>query len=220
MSDATNEPPEPTEEPMAVVGQSRVVKPLRTTDVDDPALLDRCRALDPDALERVFRECSPAIERLLRRMVGPSHDIDDLLQSTFVSSMGTFKNFRGEASVRTWMCRIAVRTAIDQMRKPDHKRRHLALLEEPTDETTDRDRAREIFGRQCLARMYEHMEALSAEKRAAFVLHVFEGHPLEEVAALTGSSRAATKSRVFWARRMLLSRARRDPLLREFLEAM
>lgn len=217
MSDATKDPPDTTDDSMGAAAHGVVIS-LRASNVDDPALLERCRALDHDALERVFRECSPSIERILRRMLGPTHEIDDLLQSTFVSAMGTFKNFRGEASVRTWMCRIAVRTAIDHLRKPDRKRRHLALIEEPTDDATERDRARELFSRQCLERMYVHMESLSPEKRAAFVLHVFEGHPLEEVAALTGSSRAATKSRVFWARRALLARARRDPLLREFLE--
>jgi DNA-directed RNA polymerase specialized sigma24 family protein len=52
----------------------------------------------------------------------------------------------------------------------------------------------------------------------AFMLHVFEGHPLEEVAALTGASLTATKSRVFWARRELWKRASRDPLLKTLIE--
>jgi len=41
--------------------------------------------------------------------------------------------------------------------------------------------------------------------------------PLEEVAALMGAGVAATKSRVFWARRELLGRAARDPRLRDLV---
>jgi len=50
------------------------------------------------------------------------------------------------------------------------------------------------------------------------VLHVFEGLPIEEVAALTGASVTASKSRIFWARRELMKRASRDPLLRDLVQ--
>jgi len=58
------------------------------------------------------------------------------------------------------------------------------------------------------------------KKRLAFVLYVFEGRPIDEVAALTGATRVATKSRVFWARRELLARVAADPVLRELGQSM
>jgi hypothetical protein len=48
---------------------------------------------------------------------------------------------------------------------------------------------------------------------------VFMGHPIDEVAALVGASRVATKSRVFLARRALLSSVRGDPLFAEWFDA-
>jgi DNA-directed RNA polymerase specialized sigma24 family protein len=70
-------------------------------------------------------------------------------------------------------------------------------------------------------RLNHHLQAISPKKRIAFVLHVFEGLPIEEVAALTAASVTATKSRVFWARRELIKRAQRDPILRDIaLEAV
>jgi DNA-directed RNA polymerase specialized sigma24 family protein len=69
--------------------------------------------------------------------------------------------------------------------------------------------------RRKLHRLNDHLDKIGPKKRTAFILHVFEGHPIDEVAALTGASRTATKSRVFWARRELLARCRRDPLLRD-----
>src|SRR5262249_30826943 len=68
--------------------------------------------------------------------------------------------------------------------------------------------------RRC-ERLEFHLSALGPKKRIAFVLHVFEGMPLEDVAALMGAGLPATKSRVFWARRGLLKRAKRDPWLRD-----
>ena len=48
-----------------------------------------------------------------------------------------------------------------------------------------------------IARLEMHLAALGPKKRIAFSLHVFEGLPLEAVAALMGASVTATKSRVF-----------------------
>ncbi len=184
---------------------------------DDPALVARCRDGDPEALTKVFRAHAPYLERLLRRVMGPSADIDDLLQNTFIGAISAFPRFRGEAAVRTWLSRIAVRTAINARRKPERKRPHLSLVPAQHGGTVSPDYGGAVDERRCLERVYAILRALGVKKQTAFALHVFEGHSLEEVAALTGASRAAVKSQVFWARRSLLKQARKDPLLRDWL---
>jgi DNA-directed RNA polymerase specialized sigma24 family protein len=69
--------------------------------------------------------------------------------------------------------------------------------------------------RRILERIYHHLSALSPKNRIAFVLHVVDERPIAEVAALMGATQAATKSRVFLARRQLVRRAGRDPMLRD-----
>src|SRR5690606_24296437 len=127
------------------------------------------------ALERVFTEVAPSVERLLRRMLGPRAEIDDLLQITFIGVIKAFPRFRGEASVRTWVCRIAVRSAVDYLRKPEQKRPHLQLVGEGTEHVLDDHR---IDERRCLERIYRYLEGIAPKKRVAFILHVFDGHPL------------------------------------------
>jgi RNA polymerase sigma-70 factor (ECF subfamily) len=180
----------------------------------DARTLDACRAGDRDALERVLLPHAPTIERTIRRILGPSADVEDVLQQTFIAAIGAFPRFRGEATVKTWLTRIAVRVAIDRLRSPDHRRRAPLTLvgaTEPTQPGPAPDA--QIDVRRALDRLYEHLGKIGVDKRTAFVLHVFEGKSMEEVAALMGASRAATKSRVFWCRRELLRRARRDPAL-------
>ena len=140
-----------------------------------------------------------------------------MLQSTFVAAIDAFPRFRGEAQVRTWLARIAIRIAQDRLRSAAHRRRgDLPDLEESADPRGQFDAADSSVdtGRR-IRRLQHHLQAIAPKKRVAFVLHVFEGIPIEEVAALTGASVTATKSRVFWARRELLKRAERDPVLRE-----
>jgi RNA polymerase sigma-70 factor (ECF subfamily) len=151
---------------------------------------------------------------VLWRVAGRSLEVEDLLQSTLMAAIEAFPRFRGEAQVRTWLARIAVRTAQDRLRSAAHRlRADDADVEVSADADTGGEQALDV--RKKIERLELHLAALGAKKRIAFVLHVFEGMPLEEVAALTGAGLAATKSRVFWARRELMRRAARDPWLRE-----
>jgi RNA polymerase sigma-70 factor, ECF subfamily len=183
-------------------------------------LIEACRRGDTEALRTVFLAHSPYLERLLGRVVGPSLEVEDLLQSTFVAAIQAFPRFRGEAHVRTWLARIAVRTAQDRLRSAAHKRRVDVPDLEQRGPTSERpiDAEHGLDSRRRVQRLYEHLSAIAPKKRVAFMLHVFEGHPIEEVAALMSASVPATKSRVFWARRELWKRASRDPLLKGLLE--
>jgi RNA polymerase sigma-70 factor (ECF subfamily) len=180
--------------------------------------IEACRRGDRYALQAVFIAHAPYIERLLGRIVGSRLEVEDLLQSTFVAAIDAFPRFRAEAQVRTWLARIAVRTAQDRLRSAAVRRRGtLPDLEESPDPQPALDGDANLELQRRVRRLHEHLAAIAPKKRVAFVLHVFEGMPIEEVAALTGASVTATKSRVFWARRELLRRARRDPLLRELV---
>jgi RNA polymerase sigma-70 factor (ECF subfamily) len=183
--------------------------------VDSPDLVEACRRGEPQALEKVFVAHGPYLERLLGRIVGPRADVEDLAQATFGAAITAFPRFRGEARVRTWLARIAVHTAHEHLRRAEHRKRgELPSMEAVPDEAFDgRSAEARVDAKRRVARLYEHLEAIGPKKRIAFVLHVVEGHPIEDVAALMGASRPATKSRIFWARRELLKRAARDPLL-------
>jgi RNA polymerase sigma-70 factor, ECF subfamily len=180
------------------------------------AILDGCRRGERAALEIVLRAESPRLERILGRILGPSGEtVEDVLQDTFEAAVRAFPSYRGEAPVSSWLGRIAVRTALRYLKRPERRRR--VPLELVVGHELVRDPPRqeqETADRRLLERVYEHLAAISPKNRVAFVLHVIDGLPVDQVAALCGASVTATKSRVFLARRRLLARARRDPELR------
>lgn len=196
---------------------SRVTRFAESGPTITPELVDACRRGDRAALETVLRAHARDVERLLVRLIGPGADVEDLLQLTLVGAVESFPRFRGEASVRTWLARIAVNVVREHLRRPERKRRvSLELVtEEPAAELAPADAITEH--RRRLERLYHHLGAVPAKQRIAFVLHVFEGRPIDEVAALMRATQTATKSRIFLARRELLRRARRDPALRDDL---
>jgi len=164
-----------------------------------------CRRGDRIALEAVFRAHAPDLARLLTRIVGPSIEVEDLLQETFAAAITAFASFRGEAAIRTWLHRIAIHVAHQYLRRPRH-RREVAL---PDEEIAAPEASPEL--REMTARLYAHLDALDPAKRVALILYVIEGHTVDEIAVLVGASRAATRSRIFWGRRALLRALQRDP---------
>ena len=194
-------------------------KPQPGQDPDE-ATIEACRRGDRAALGLVFRRYSPAIEGLVYRLVGPRADVEDLLQSTLLAAMGAFPRFRGMASVKTWMCRIAVHVVHEHLRRPERKRRvSLDVLQgdaEPVSPASSPEARTDA--RRRAERLYELLDTLSPDKRVAFVLFTFDERSIEEVAALVGASRAATKTRIFMARRELMALVSRDPALRDLLQ--
>lgn len=183
---------------------------------DEQALVEGCRAADPRALDRFFRAYVGRVERVLGRLLGPTADLEDAVQTTFIEAMSAFRRFRGEASLATWVTRIAVHVAHHQLRRG--VRRHVPLELLPVgDAPPDASRPPDAVAsdRQLCNRLHAALDRIKPKKRVAFLLYTIEGHSIEEVAALTGSSRAATKSRIWFARRELAALAAADPILGE-----
>ena len=191
---------------------------LRSVVADpSPELIARCVRGERAAQETVLRAQAPSLESLFMRLTGRRLDVEDLLQNTFVAAIRAFPQFRGEASVRSWLTRIGIAVFYDHLRRPERRVVQLELVSSTPDESSDAAPERRAEARRGVERLAIHLAAIAPKKRVAFLLHVVDGHPMEEVAALMNASRTATKSRVFWARRELLRRAKRDPSLCDWI---
>lgn len=171
-----------------------------------PDEIEACRRGDRAALEAVFRAHAEMLARLLTRLVGPSIEVEDLLQDTFAAAITAFPSFRGEASVKTWLHRIAIHVAHQHLRRPRHRRE--VALPDPDGVARDATSAMTPELRELARQLYAHLDALDATKRIALVLYAVEERTVDEIAVLMGASKAATRSRIFWARRALMRRMR------------
>jgi RNA polymerase sigma-70 factor (ECF subfamily) len=191
-----------------------VTSPPVGADADPIALVAACRRGERAALDAVLRPLLPAIERLLARLV-PAAEVEDLIQATIAAAIVAFPKFRGDATVKTWLLRIATYQVRDHWRSPGRRRRvALELVGDDRDElAVPGSPDAQVDARRRLARIQHHLAAIAPKKRMAFVLHVIDGRSIEEVAEVMDASVAATKSRVWWGRRALMARVRKDPLL-------
>ena len=187
---------------------------------DDPAMVAGCRAGEAASLEQFFVTHVQYVERVISRLTGPTPDLEDLVQTTFIHAFQSFGRYRGEASLKTWVTRIAVHTALHQLRAGVRRAVPLELVtdaDQPSDPATPADQ--QAASRQLARRLHTLLDAIAPKKRVAFLLYTVEEHSIEEVAALTGASRAAAKSRIWFARRELMAMVKGQPDLRQLIES-
>src|SRR5688572_24529910 len=78
---------------------------------DDAALLTAVRSGSELAFNTLVDRHQQAVRTFLRRLLGNDADADDMAQETFLAAWTHARSFRGEASVRGWLCGIAWRKA-------------------------------------------------------------------------------------------------------------
>src|ERR1700749_4856199 len=81
------------------------------TDEDDAALVAAARAGSMVALSRLIDRHQQAVRAFLARITGNRDEAEDLAQETFLTACSQIARYRGDASVRTWLCAIAWRKA-------------------------------------------------------------------------------------------------------------
>jgi RNA polymerase sigma-70 factor (ECF subfamily) len=190
--------------------------------VEDVLLVDRCLTGEPAATRELFRRHRNRVHASLFRVLGSNRDMDDLLQEAFLQVFQSLKGWRAEASLATWVDRVAVRCAYRYLSQKGRRIQTDVLENEETavDERsfTEGPGARRQLARDGVKRLYAVLDDLSPAARLAFTLHEIDGRTISEVAELVGSTVTATKLRVWRARKSIEAAAANDPILSEFLQ--
>lgn len=185
---------------------------------DDEALVRGLRAGDAWAREALFDRFARPVERMLRKILG--HDghteIADLVHDTFVQALASVDRLRDAAALVVWMRVIAAHTAHRHIRARTARR--WLLFWEPSELPEVAVEDVDAGVREAYRRTYAVLDGLSADDRVAFVLRHLEGMELTQVAEICEVSLATIKRRLARADARFVASAKRDPVLREWLE--
>ncbi|HKP62736.1 MAG TPA: sigma-70 family RNA polymerase sigma factor [Polyangiales bacterium] len=180
--------------------------------------ISRIQRGDPVAVEWLVREHWGRAEGLLVRLFGRRQDLEDLVQTTFLETLRALPNFRGESSLGSFVCGVAVRVGLRACR-PTKVARSSMSLEQVAELTSADPSAEADFERaEALRRVQLILDKISEPKRVAFLLWAVEGLHVNDVADAMQASVPATRSRIFYAQKALKASAARDPYLRHWME--
>jgi len=84
---------------------------LRQPGPFESMLVARLRAGEMEAFDQLVEEYQALVYALAFRILNDAEDARDATQETFLKVYRHFGNFRGEASLKTWICRIAINQA-------------------------------------------------------------------------------------------------------------
>jgi len=150
------------------------------------------------------------IFNLIYRLVGDWEEAADLTQDTFVAAYRSFSEFRGDASVYTWLCRIAVNKCKNAFKARDRQR---AVMSSEIETDLDVDQiaspndmhepAAALERKELRERVEQAISQLPFDYRIVAVLRDLHGLSYEEIARAAGLSIDVVRTRIARARAML-----------------
>lgn len=181
----------------------------------DAALISRAQGGDTKAFGQLFARHQGTVSRIVYRMIGPSADVEDVVQEVFLNVYRSLPSFRGESKFSTWLYRLATNVTRMHLRRGRSRPRFAdvdvpetrndgAPPETPYVQVERADRVRAL---------YRLLDRLSEKKREVLVLHDLEGVPAKEIAVTLEIPVLTVRTRLFYARKELYAALAAEPSL-------
>lgn len=176
-------------------------------------LIEQVRSGDQRAYSQVVEQYQKPVYHLCLRMLGDAGDAEDAAQETFLRVYLQLATYDAARPFKTWLMAIASHYCIDRLRR--RRARLLSLDDEPLVQ---------VLGLRCAAplpdeaalcgeqasRMQRALTQLPSATREVVRLRYWGEYTCEEIAAATGSSVNAVKSRLHRARAALAELLREE----------
>lgn len=174
----------------------------------DASLLARVAGGEAAAFDRLVERWTPRVFRLALRFFRRPEDAEEVAQEVFLRLHRAAGTYRAGAPFENWLLRIATNVCRDRLRrKRTRKETLVADIAEDASGWLDlalRGAALEVARAEAARDLAaDLLNRLPPKDRIVLVLMDLEGFSSEEVAAATGSTRAAVKVRAMRARRAL-----------------
>ena len=174
---------------------------------DDAELLQRIRDGATDDFAELVRRHQSRVFAILYRYERDAQRVEDLAQETFVKAWRALGQFDARAPFEHWISRIAVRTALDHLRREKKHKQEIGLPELGEDaldwlRSSDEKRT-ELDDRSAAEVLNLGMQALSPSDRMVITMLEIEGRSIKEIAAAMGISGLAVRVRGVRARARL-----------------
>lgn len=180
----------------------------------EAALVAELKAGSEHAFAELIAQYHQPIYSLIARSLRDPADASDITQEVFIKVFRSIRSFHGEASLRTWLYRIALHEASNQRRWWSRHKRQEVAIEAPCWASSDPDAEGEApslastladsgcspFDQAAQEELRERVEAALREIPEAFrtvvVLREIEGFAYEEIAEILQVNLGTVKSRL------------------------
>ncbi|HEY6878090.1 MAG TPA: sigma-70 family RNA polymerase sigma factor [Polyangiales bacterium] len=211
--DGPNDADAPTELNVAA-GAPSIAHGERAGDTDDLALVRRAQNGDRAAFRKLYDLYHRRVYQMAVAMLRSPQDASDVVQEAFVRVHRHLPDFQGNSSFYTWLYRISLNLAYDQLRRRKTQRQvdyddTVGRAEEGTDAThltpaiDGADPGRTASRKELAAKIQAALATLPEHHRQVILLREVEGLSYEEIAKIMNVPKGTIMSRLFHARRKM-----------------
>ena len=164
-------------------------------------LIEQCRKGNRSAQLALYKQFATRLYNVCLRIIGNPQDAEEAMQDSFLKVFTRLEQYQAGTSFEAWLQQIAVRTAIDYVR------RQLPEGEDLTDdyaELADEDTPDEEELQCSVAQVKSACQQLPAGYRVVLSLYLFEGYDMEEIASILKIQPASVRSQYLRGKRKLL----------------
>lgn len=168
----------------------------------DKQLVAQCLAGDRSAERALYDAHVDRVYRLAYRLAGDTDLAQDFTQETFIRAFERLGQYRGDASLATWLHTIATSVSLNGMRSVTRIRARSTHIDDVPELTAS------IASRaphDLREKLHASIDGLSVKLKPVFVMHDVEGFTHEEIATTLGIPVGTSKARLFDARAKLRS---------------
>jgi RNA polymerase sigma-70 factor (ECF subfamily) len=172
---------------------------------NDAELLASIRNGAMDDFGEIIRRHQSHVFGILYRYEQDSGMLEDLAQETFIKAWRALHRFDGRAPFQHWLSRIAVRVALDHLRREKGRGRNIGLesLGEDVHAWLRTEESGDLSARDASELLSLAMRELSPAEQLVITLQALEGRSIKEICERTGSSSVAVRVRCLRARAKL-----------------
>jgi RNA polymerase sigma-70 factor (ECF subfamily) len=178
----------------------------------DP-VVERAQSGDQAAWKELFARHRTDVARVVQRTLGPSPDVEDVVQDVFVHLFRSIGSFRGDSKFSTWVFRIAWNVARMHIRRLQARPRLVGAVQDERLEGEFESAEQTLDRNARVAALYRLVEGLSEKKAEVLILHDFHGKSPAEISEVVDAPVLTVRTRLFYARKELYSAILADSLL-------
>ncbi|PIQ89756.1 MAG: hypothetical protein COV72_01530 [Candidatus Omnitrophica bacterium CG11_big_fil_rev_8_21_14_0_20_42_13] len=161
---------------------------------------------DMAAFEEIYRKTSAFVYNVARHITASAEDADEVTQDVFIKIYNNLGGFNFLSSLKTWIYRIAVNTALNHKKASGRHLNRRADYDITLKTAAAKEEAKDNLDSQAKKdKLRRLLDALSSEQRACIVLREIEGMDYKEIAAALKIKINTVRTRLKRARERLIN---------------
>ena len=151
--------------------------------MDDMSLIAAAREGNETAFGEIVQRYQAQVAATVIGMLGHCDEADEVGQDVFIRFYKHLDKFRGEASLSTYLTRIAINLSLNELKR--RKRRLSRFFNSPVDELVQIPDRNDHLEKRDICQWVQHaIQRLEPNFRAVIVLRLIDGYSTQETAEI------------------------------------